>query len=399
MKKVLVVGGSHAEIPIIQNLIDRGFYVITIGNNKDGLGHRIANRTEYIDFSDHVKVNEFFCAEKMDYVIPGCNDFAMLSAAYVAEMHNVGNFDSYEVTKQLHQKDSFRGLCAQYNLSAPQARSFKNTEDALTFLEANIRENKSFIVKPIDLTGGKGISKIIKGDDYSKIIDKAINRSRVKTIVIEDFIDGQNHGFSCFIINQKIVWYFWDDEYYYLDNYSVAGTSYPGSSTPETLQKLIKDLEVISSKLQLKDGLLHVQYIDNNGTPFIVEVMRRPPGDLYLSFVENSRLLNYTELIVGFYLNEKLTKEAFKEIDEKGFTYARHCIKGYKVGRIKKIKYSPEIKPFIIKGFNVWDSSLYLEDYLTQKLSIIILKIGDADKAKEINNNLYKYIDVSYYPE
>ena len=100
MKKVLVVGGSHAEIPIIQNLIDRGFYVITIGNNKDGLGHRIANRTEYIDFSDHIKVNEFFCAEKIDYVIPGCNDFAMLSAAYVAEMNNVGNFDSYEVTKQ-----------------------------------------------------------------------------------------------------------------------------------------------------------------------------------------------------------------------------------------------------------------------------------------------------------
>ena len=38
-KKLLLLGGSHAEIPLIQAAHELGWYVITTGNNRDGLGH------------------------------------------------------------------------------------------------------------------------------------------------------------------------------------------------------------------------------------------------------------------------------------------------------------------------------------------------------------------------
>ncbi|MBR6310745.1 MAG: carboxylate--amine ligase, partial [Paludibacteraceae bacterium] len=51
-KKLLLLGGSHAEIPLIQAAHELGWYVITTGNNRDGLGHPYADKTVFADFSD-----------------------------------------------------------------------------------------------------------------------------------------------------------------------------------------------------------------------------------------------------------------------------------------------------------------------------------------------------------
>jgi predicted ATP-grasp superfamily ATP-dependent carboligase len=397
MKKVLIVGGGHAELPLIRELKSHGYFVGTVGNNKDGLGHKIADSTEFLDFSNEALINDYFRNNCFDFVVPGCNDFAMITAAYIAEKNNIGNFDSLELTTKLHHKNSFREICRDLNLNSPKAESFNNVEEAISYVEKEFSFEKSLIVKPIDLTGGKGISKITRTDDYKLLLTNAFNRSKVKTIVIEDFIDGTNHGFSCFVINNKIDWFFWDNEYYYIDNYSVAGTSYPGSSSEQTLLELKNQLEKLSFNLGLADGLLHVQYIDNNGKPFIVEVMRRPPGDLYLNFVEESSLTNYTKLIIDFFIDKSIYPQF--SIKKDNFYYARHCVKGFKKGIVKRIKYSKELKPYILKGFDIWDNNQYLEDFLTQKLSIILLKFDNIELANEFNNNLYKYIDVQYHQE
>ena len=52
LKKLLLLGGSHAEIPLIQAAQSLGWYVITTGNNRDGLGHPYADKMVFADFSD-----------------------------------------------------------------------------------------------------------------------------------------------------------------------------------------------------------------------------------------------------------------------------------------------------------------------------------------------------------
>jgi predicted ATP-grasp superfamily ATP-dependent carboligase len=394
MKRVLVIGGGHSELPIINELKKSGYFVGTVGNNIDGLGHKIADLNVFMDFSNEILVNDYFIQNNFDFVIPGCNDFAMLTASYISEMNKIGNFDSYEKTKKIHYKNNFRELCEQNNLNAPKAVSFSDVENALTYIKNNISDKKSLIIKPVDLTGGKGISKINIKDNYEELIRLALNKSRLKKIVIEDFIDGTNHGFSCFIQNNKIIWYFWDDEFYYIDNYSVAGTSYPGTSSKKTIDLLKSQLEIFASTLDLVDGLLHVQYIEKNNIPYIIEVMRRPPGDLYLNFVEESNLENYTQIIIDFFIHNTISHFKIKN-DTKYF--ARHCIKGYKQGIIKRIRFKNELQDYIFKTFTIWDNNKYLEDYLTQKLSIILMKFENHEVANEMNNNLYKYIDVQYH--
>jgi hypothetical protein len=394
MMKVLVAGGGHAEIPLIKELKNRGFFVGTVGNNRDGLGHQLADENFFIDFSNAELVNKVFIDEGYNLVIPGCNDFSMITASYVAEKNSIGNLDSLEITNKIHLKNEFRKVCKELELKAPSAISFDNYENALEYIQNIV--NRPMLIKPVDLTGGKGISKISNSSDAENQLKLAFERSKIKKVVIEDFIEGSNHGFTSFIVDGNIKWYFNDDEYYYLDNYSVAGTSFPGSSKQSTLELLIGDLEKLAKHLELKDGLMHVQYIDNEGVPYIVEVMRRPPGDLYPNFVEEALYPQYTLSIIDGYVGNGLMIS--KNKSSTGF-YARHCIKGFKSGLVKRIKYSNELKKYIVRGFDIWDNNQYLEDFLTQKLSIIILKFDNHQMAVEMNNNLYKHIEVIYHPE
>lgn len=52
MKKLLLLGGSHAEIPLIKAAKEMGYYVITSGNQRNGIGHSFADEYAPCDFSD-----------------------------------------------------------------------------------------------------------------------------------------------------------------------------------------------------------------------------------------------------------------------------------------------------------------------------------------------------------
>jgi biotin carboxylase len=85
MKKLLLVGGSHADIPVIQAAHQQGFYVITTGNKKDDLGHRLADIYYPADYSDPKQILDLAQRLKIDAICPSANDFSALSCAYTAE--------------------------------------------------------------------------------------------------------------------------------------------------------------------------------------------------------------------------------------------------------------------------------------------------------------------------
>jgi hypothetical protein len=52
MKKILILGGSHRDIPLIKASQDLGYFVITLGNKDYYLGHNYSNKAYKINFND-----------------------------------------------------------------------------------------------------------------------------------------------------------------------------------------------------------------------------------------------------------------------------------------------------------------------------------------------------------
>ena len=228
-----------------------------------------------------------------------------------------------------------------------------------------------FLLKPSDSTSGMGISKVnFKEKIYiiKEKISNAFNNSKSRTILIEEFIAGTNHGFSTFIKDGKIVFHFIDNEHYYINKYMVSGASSPSDISSVTVALLYKEIEKIISLLNLKDGILHVQFILKNQTPYILEICRITPGDLYIKLVKYATGINYPAYIVKAFTGMDISAINNDNNDSRLIT--RHCIMSKSQGKVNDIIFHDDIKKNIIDQIMFWSKNEQVVDFLNKKFGV-----------------------------
>lgn len=378
LNKILIVGGGYADIPLILAAKKLRYYVITTGNRPDDLGHKYSDEYHNADFSDCEAIYNLAKSLMITAICPGCNDFAALSSAYTAEKLGLHGHDSFELSKIIHHKDKYRQFAKENNILSPKAVGFNDKEKALKIIkEHSLQLKLPLIVKPIDLSGGKGISVINNFTEAENAIEKAFAVSKAKRIVIEEYIEGSRHGFSSMLVNGKVKFNFIDNEHYYLNKYMVSAASTSTIASEEVEKKLCVASEKIASLLNLKDGIFHVQFILKDNEPYIIEICRRPPGDLYIKFVEYATNFDYPMWIVKSFAGMDISE--IKECKANGF-YTRHCIMTSSPCEVKNIIYDENIKKNIINEFTWWKEGDLIVDYMTNKLGIVFLKFDSMSE-------------------
>jgi len=295
MKKILILGGSHSELPLVNEAKKLGLYTICIGNIK-GNAHFAADESYLIDYSNKELVLKFAKEKKVDYICFGAHDLSMISTAYVAEKLGFHQFDAYDTTIKLHHKDRFKQVILDHNLSTTKVYKYETCEEI----------KYPVIVKPIDLGGGKGITIVKDKIQLEKAIAYALECSKTKQYIIEEFFYGSLHSISTFIVNKKIRFFYHDNEFNCPNNqFGVCLSISPSPSFALIKEQLLKEIEKVIKIFDLKDGLLHLQFLQNNDKFSIIEFTRRIPGDMYNIPVELSTGLNYAKTIIKFAIGEK----------------------------------------------------------------------------------------------
>lgn len=388
MKKVLVTGGSHAEFPMIQSLKKMGYFVITTGNNVDGIGHQYADQYIPGDFSDNEFVYELAKKECVDAIVSGCNDFAYLSTAYACEKLGLNGHDSYHNAMLIHHKDSFRKVVASLGIRTPKVISCETSQE---LKEAAEQIGFPLYVKPVDLTGGKGVCKCFNQMEVENAFEVAKSVSRQSTVIVEECIIGSNHGASVLLKAGKIVFCFVDNEQYYLNPYLVSGACYPSNLNETTIHNLCLDIEKIANELQLVDGLFHTQFIvEKNGTPVMIDPCRRAPGDLYISLVRYATEVDYPKAIV--------TAECGLPLDDQYLVNAHHiareCIMSDRNGTFKGLKYDSKIKKHIIDEMLWAVEGEEIENYMKYKAGIVFIECEKYDELYECADNFQELVQI-----
>lgn len=373
-KRILITGGSHAELPIIQAAKRRGDYVITTGNDTKGLGHKEAD--EYIpgDYSDKEYVYQLAKRLQVDAIVSGCNDFAYLSTAYACEKLGLPGHDSYETALTIHHKNRFRSLTQSLGIRTPQA---VNCFDEKTAVEFCRQMNAPVLIKPVDLTGGKGVLICNTVEDVKKAYQKASEITRESVVIVEEYIQGTNHGASVLLMDGRVVFGFVDNEQYYLNPYLVSGACFPSDLSQDIISKLFQDIETLAKSKKLVDGLFHTQFIVNkNSEPIMIDPCRRAPGDLYILLVKYATDVDYPMEILKAECGESLP-------DQYQVCYhniARECIMTNRNGIIKDICISSDLKEKIIETYIWAETGDRIDDYLKYKAGILFIDCKDVDE-------------------
>jgi formate-dependent phosphoribosylglycinamide formyltransferase (GAR transformylase) len=304
MKRVLLVGSSFSAAPIFFLLKKRGFHVSVCGSRKEDPCHQYADASFYIDYSNREDLLRLVKSNNFDYLVPTCNDYSYLSCAWIAKQMGYPGFDAFNIALTLHTKNEFRIISQKYNIPAPRAVRHQANE-AVDSVELEY----PVLVKPVDSFSGRGVTQIINKSGLENAIDNARKASRSGEIVVEEFVDGALHSHSAFIRNQEIVVDFFVDEFCTVYPYQVNCSNHPSQLSAAIQDEVRSTIARLIKQLDLRDGLLHTQFIANKEKHWIIECMRRCPGDLYGSLIERSTGVPYMDFFVRPFLGETVNTD------------------------------------------------------------------------------------------
>lgn len=300
--RALLIGSSFSAAPMLHRLRQRGLQVAVCGSLPADPCHAYGDESHFIDYSRRELLLELVQQEKFDFLVPTCNDYSYMSAAWVAERTGHPGFDRLPVAEILHTKDRFRHACRELGVHVPRAMQASNE------LPPNLHADWfPVLIKPVDSFSGRGVTKVSRPADIPQALSNALASSRSTGAVIEEFVDGQLHSHSAFVANGHIVLDFFVDEFCSVYPYQVDCSNHP-SRLDTTIRDAVRlDMQRLVNGLQIADGLIHTQFIANDSRHWIIESMRRCPGDLYPSLIERSTGIDYTDRFVAGFLGEAPT--------------------------------------------------------------------------------------------
>lgn len=398
-KRLLILGGSHAEIPLIQAAKSLGYFVISTGNDRSGLGHPYADKNVFADFSDKNAMLELAKAENVDAVCSGCNDFALLSTAYVCEKMGLPGHDNLEKSLQIHHKDKYRKLAESLDIPTPKSITVSSKSSKI-FLESLERASLKYpiIIKPVDLTGGKGIHRANNQEEALVAYEDAAVRTREDHLVVEEFVTGSNHGFSCFLVDGKVAFYFADNEQYFVNKYLVSGANTPSTTNVCGINLLKEYSERIADKLNLANGILHIQYIErDDGIPVIIEICRRPPGDLYIKFVKYATGVDYPKMLVmaecGYSAAEL---QSCCEQANSVKPFLRHCVMTDRTGVVDDVIFADEIQKNVVEKFLWFKKGENVVNPLLYKAGIVFAQFDSVEEMTDKTARMNDLVKIKF---
>jgi hypothetical protein len=316
-KRALLVGTSYGAAPLLMALKSFGFSVAVCGARPDEPCVALADTYHAIDYSDRNALLRLVSEQRYAFICPSCNDYAYMAAAYVAECLGLPGFDRLETATLLHDKARFRDFAATSGLPSPAAVTVRDGADAATS-----RLHPPLLVKPSDSFSGRGVSRVANLSRLPKAIAEAMRETRLGTVVVEEFIVGTLHSHSAFVASGRIIEDFFVDEFCEIYPYQVDCSNHP-SRLPETVRDEVRcAIATLADRLALADGLLHTQFISGPRGIFLIECMRRCPGDLYYHLVEFSTAARYIENYVAPFVGRPMRASA----TDVGTAWARHTI-------------------------------------------------------------------------
>ena len=392
---VLITGGGHSELPLIEALHRLGYRVISTGMNRDGLGHKEADVYIPADFSDGEAVLSIAEENHVCGIVSGCNDFAYISAAYACARLGLPGHDAPEKAAQVHHKNRFREVLRTNGLPCPGFRLCGSAEEAAA-VQKELR--LPLVVKPTDLTGGKGVSVCRDRTQIPELAETALSVSRRDSVLLEEYIEGSNHGVSALIRNGRVCFAFFDNEEYYLNPYLVSGAYGPSDLSEQVKEAILRQIETVFLSVGLCDGLFHCQCIvTDDGIPYLIDPCRRAPGDLYVELVSLVTGIDYPMAIVKSELGLPIDEELRYAPRERNI--ARECIMTDRNGIIRRFVTEPEYEAKVIRRLQWGREGDLIEDYLKYKAGIVFFEFRNPVEMGGMMKRLYENMRIEVEAE
>ncbi len=344
--KILILGGSPFQVPLIRRAKERGLHVITCDYLPHNPGHRIADEYHNVSTTDKEAVLALASRIGIDAVTTLSSDPALQSVSYVANTLGLPGAPLSAVV-QLTEKDAFRRLMRSAGLRTPATRVLTEADTRdLSALAAELAAGgQRHIVKPVDSCGSKGITVLEPGaDGLTVAVQLALSHSMGRRCIIEQYVDGpQIHG-DGFMQGGRLVHHYLGDHVFYTRtrNRIPISTRWPCRYGDDVLADLAAQVERVCSAAGYTDGPVNIEArVTPAGEVYVIEIAPRNGGNYVPVIQQHLTGFDFVDRLLDCALGVATPVDTGRLHHAVG---AHHILHAHRDGRFQGVRLSDDIR-------------------------------------------------------
>ena len=302
MKKLAIIGASYLQEPLIEKAKSMGIETHVFAWKADDIGERTADHFYPISIVEKENILKKCREIGIDGICSISSDLAVVAVNYVAEqMHLPGNPD--DTTLRCTNKHAMRESFEKNGDPSPKSILVEKASDL-----DGVELGYPIIVKPIDRSGSRGISKLDNDEHIEEAIKAARDQGFIKKALVEEYATGQEYSIECVSYNGQH--HFLQMTHKYTTGAPKCietGHLEPAPVSGETRENVRKVVFHALNSLGVRNGASHSELkIAKDGTIKIIEIGARMGGDFIGSdLVHISTGIDFVRAVIQIALGEK----------------------------------------------------------------------------------------------
>ena len=351
MKKILLLGGSAQQIVAIEAAKRLGYYTVLCDYLTDNPGQYHADKFYLVSTIDKEAVLQVAKDEKIDGIVGYASDPAAPTVAYVAEKLGLpGN--PYKSVDILSNKDKFRKFLKEHGFCTPNAEGFSTVDDALTGLKTG-KFHFPVIVKPVDSSGSKGVSKVDSLKDAMEKLVYAMSFSRCKRVIVEEWVEkyGYQIAGDGLSVDGKLVFRYFGNDHFNpkcINPFVPISASFPYNQPVEVQKKVHDTIQRLLTELGMRTCTYNFDMrIDKDLNVYLMEVTPRDGGNFIPDVIRYATGVDLVECSVKAAMGEPIILP--EDHTPKGF-WAYYAVHSLQDGVLDSIEIREDVMPMIIEN-------------------------------------------------
>lgn len=355
MKKILLLGGSAQQVVAVETARKLGYYTVLCDYLADNPGQYAADKFYLVSTTNKEAILKVAQEEQINGILAYASDPAAPTAAYVAEKMGLpGN--PYESVEILCNKEKFRRFLSENGFCTPKAKGYVDLSEAESDIKNGVFK-LPVIVKPVDSSGSKGVSRIDTNDKVRNKLEYAMSFSRGKRIIVEEFVEKYGYqiaGDALSVDGELVFRYFANDHFNpkCVNPFVPISASFPYNMPDEVKNKVHAEIQRLISLLHMGTCTYNLDMrIDKDYNVYLMEIAPRDGG-------------NYIPQIIKYATGEDLVEYSIKAamgepIKTTGFGtphgyYAYYAVHSLTDGVLDRIDIKPKAQNMILEDHVIY---------------------------------------------
>ena len=315
MTKIAVIGANEPSLPFYRQAKELGYTIIGIAWAKGAVCKKYCDKFYPISFKDKDDVLRVCREEKIDGITSFSLESALPTVVYVARaMGLVSNTE--ECVRLTETKFAQRCAFEKKGIPVPKYYRVENEQD-LRMLNLKY----PIIVKPLDSGGSQGIMKLDDSKGLTDAFNNAIEHSRSKKAIVEEFIDGREFSVEYLSCNGKHYFIQITDKVTSGAPHFIEMAHHQPADISEEIASQIKAMvEKALTALKIENSPSHTEIkLNTKGELYIIEIGARLGGDYITSDLVRlstgyDMVKGTIELALGHFTEPVFTSKCFSGV-------------------------------------------------------------------------------------